>query len=169
MLQFGVMHVPSLLAAIMLFLGSKAGAKAKPPVSEFPVVTYPGYEATDGGGSRIFVELTKTVSVVEKKSEKGMEVDYVLKGARILKRNNRNPLVTVHFNTPVERAQLATQGKDVILRIKLRASSTPTWKVVNDDNGQPTLQVDFPSGSYLPAAPLTPPGEDSPSDAKPGE
>ena len=41
-------------------------------------------------------------------------ITYVLKGARVGHRNNSNPLVTVHFNTPVTRAQLLPRARPLV-------------------------------------------------------
>ena len=51
---------------------------------------------------------------------------YVLKGAHVDKRNNFNPLVTVHFNTPVTSARLVPHGKDLWFVVDLSASVQPT-------------------------------------------
>ena len=74
----------------------------------------PGFETLADGSSRLFVELTKPVAY-ETKTAKGT-VTYVLKGARVSRRNNTNALVTVHFNTPVTSARLVPHGHDSMVR-----------------------------------------------------
>jgi hypothetical protein len=117
--------------------------------SEGPIATLPGFEMLPEGGSRLFVEMSQTVGVEEKKSQRTLT--YVLRGTRVVHRNNENALVTVHFNTPVTRARLLPSGHDLLFSIDLRADATPTWKIVNESDGTATLQIDFPKGSFLPA------------------
>jgi hypothetical protein len=117
--------------------------------SEGPIATLPGFEMLPDGGSRLFVEVSQTFGVEEKKTQRTLT--YVLRGARVVHRNNENALVTVHFNTPVTRARLLPSGHDLLFSIDLRADATPTWKIVNESDGTATLQIDFPKGSFLPA------------------
>jgi hypothetical protein len=115
----------------------------------YAVATLPGFEMLADGGSRLFVEVTKTVSVEERRTAHGLT--YVLKGARVVYHNNQNALDTKYFNTPVARARLLPSGRDLLFLVELRADSTPAWRVVGGSDGMATLQVDFPSGSFLPA------------------
>jgi hypothetical protein len=118
-------------------------------VYPFPVATLPGFEMLPDGGSRLFVEVTRKVDVQERRAPRALT--FVLKGARVVHRNNENALVTVHFNTPVARARLLPSGHDLIFAVDLRADSTPAWKLVGDADGSATLQVDFAKGAFLPA------------------
>ena len=77
-------------------------------------------------------------------------ITYVLKGAQVLRRNNQNALVTVHFNTPVARARLIPTGRDVRFVVDLRADTAPTFKVVAAKENSAILQIDFPKGDFLP-------------------
>ncbi len=115
-----------------------------------PVATMPGFELLGDGGSRFFVQLTQQVPVESHKA-KG-KLTYVLKGAHVDRRNNLNPLVTVHFNTPVTRARLVPAGKNLNFVLELRADVTPTYKVVPGKDGTSLLVIDFPKGKYLPNA-----------------
>jgi hypothetical protein len=114
-----------------------------------PVATLPGFEMLADGGSRLFVELTQSIAVEEKRASR--TVTYVLKGAHVDRRNNENALVTVHFNTPVTRARLLPSGRDLVFIVDLRADATPSWKLVNAKDNSAILQIDFPKGSFLPA------------------
>ena len=168
--------------------GARAGAA--PPPSSTPhrparmhhhanevVATLPGFEMLADGGSRLFVQLTKSVDVTQAKAAphagkmhhtkvasaaaKGAAklgvphatslLTITLKGTEIVKRNNENALVTVHFNTPVVRARLAPAGRDLRLVIELRSDVDPQVHVVPAKDGAALLQVDFPGGNYLPA------------------
>ncbi len=119
------------------------------PHASGPVATLPGFEMLGEGGSRVFVELTQSVQV-EERHARGT-VTYVLKGAHVTVHNNQNPLVTVHFNTPVTRARLVPTGNDLLFILDLRATVTPTWKLEAGKEGSAVLNIDFPKGSYVSA------------------
>jgi hypothetical protein len=131
----------------------------------FPVATLPGFEMLPDGGSRVFVEVTRKVDVEERRAARVLT--YVLKGARIVYRNNENPLVTVHFNTPVTQARLLPSGRDLLLSVDLRADTAVTWKMVAGDDGGGMLQLDFPKGSFLPADGVYVPPSSVPPSASP--
>jgi hypothetical protein len=111
-----------------------------------------------GGGSRIYVELTKNVAVDERKANGALI--YTLRGAQVLSKNNKNALITTHFATPVARARLVPAGLDLDLVIDLRQGVDATHQVIAADNGSVRLEVDFPPGDYPPAPGLyePPPG-----------
>jgi hypothetical protein len=119
------------------------------PVTAGPVATLPGFEMLAEGGSRLFVELSQTVQVDERKVRGS--VTYVLHGAHVTVHNNTNPLVTVHFNTPVASARLVPSGRDLLFVVSLRADASPTWKINPGKEGSSILTVDFPKGSYVSA------------------
>jgi hypothetical protein len=127
-----------------------------------PQVNIPGFEQTTDGGSRLFVQLSQSVPVEERKAQGA--ITYVLKGASPRVWNNTNALVTVHFNTPVSRARLVPQGKDLHFIVELRAGVAPTWKMNESQDHSAMLAIDFPKGDYLnlatgegAAQPSTPP------------
>ena len=121
-----------------------------PPVTHGasgPIATLPGFEMLGDGGSRLFVELTQSVQV-EQRQARG-SLTYVLKGAHVSVHNNVNPLVTVHFNTPVTQARLVPSGHDLLFVIDSRAAVTPTWKLNPAKEGSAVLDIDFPKGTYV--------------------
>jgi hypothetical protein len=126
----------------------RAHSHARAHHASGPVATLPGFELLPEGGSRLFVQLTSNVQVAEKTVAGGLT--YVLKGAHVLKRNNENALVTVHFNTPVTRARLLPAGGDLHFVVDLRQNVKPTWKLVPAKDGATVLEIDFPGGDYLP-------------------
>jgi hypothetical protein len=65
-------------------------------------------------------------SVVEEKKSEGRLV-YVIKGARAALRNNRNPLRTTFFSTPVSSARLVQVKDDVQLVFTLKRPASATW------------------------------------------
>ncbi len=119
-----------------------------------PVATLPGFEMTGDGGSRLFVQLTQSVSVEEKRAAGA--VTYVLKGAHVVKHNNQNALVTVHFNTPVSRARLVPQGNDLLFIVEMRSNVQSTWKLEPAKDNSAVLAIDFPKGDFLPSGPVSP-------------
>jgi hypothetical protein len=144
----------------------KHAAAGKPVVRTGLVATLPGFELLPDGGSRLFVELTKTATVTEKREARTLT--YVIQGARVDHRNNENALVTVHFNTPVSRARLFPARGNLVFSVELRADTTATWRMTDSADGSASvLQIDFPKGSFLP------PGEYDPAtagrDGQPGD
>jgi hypothetical protein len=149
--------------------GTRArGTRAARPKA--PDALLPGFEMLPDGSTRLFVELSQPVSYDAKKGPGNLT--YVLKGARVGRRNNSNPLVTVHFNTPVTSARLVPHGKDVWFVIDLRADVTPTATMDTAKEGPATLRIDFPKGAYVSTPALPPPveppaGSESPPPASP--
>lgn len=131
-----------------------------------PHAIMPGFEMLADGSSQLFVELTKPVAYDTKASRGG--IVYVLKGARVEKRNNYNPLVTVHFNTPVTSARLVPHGKDLWFVIDLRTSVQPTVTMDAAKDGGAVLRIGFPSGSYLPMQKMAPAPAPTPPPAASG-
>jgi hypothetical protein len=130
----------------------RSGQRHRPvvPLAAGPVATLPGFEMLAEGGSRLFVELSQAVQVDERKARGSLT--YVLHGAHVTVHNNTNPLVTVHFNTPVASARLVPAGHDLLFVVSLRADASPTWKINPGKEGSSVLTVDFPKGSFLGAA-----------------
>src|ERR1700733_12446501 len=108
----------------------------------------PGFETLADGSSRLFVQLSRPVAY-DTKAARG-SITYVLKGARVLRRNNTNPLVTIHFNTPVTTARLVPHGHDLWFVVELRASVQPTVSMNAGKDGSAVMQIEMPKGSYLP-------------------
>lgn len=129
----------------------------RPRVHERPAspdAIMPGFETLADGSTRLFVELTKPVTY-EIKARKG-SVILVLEGAHVDRRNNCNPLVTVHFNTPVTTARLVPHHKDLWFVVDLRADVQPTVTMDTTKEGGAMVRMEFPAGQYLPSAPPPP-------------
>jgi hypothetical protein len=139
------------------------------------VASFPGFEMLADGGSRLFVQLSKSVDVDQAKSSDstprpmrkgkharanakpaaggaGSTLAVTMRGAEVLSRVNELALETVHFNTPVVSARLVPAGNDLQFVIHLRADVAPTVKVVPTKDNGAMVQIDFPAGSYLPPA-----------------
>lgn len=70
-------------------------------------------------------------------------LDYLLKETQVSLRNNRNPLVLTHFDTPVERAQLLKRGGDVVFRLEMKRAAEPAHEIVRLQDGGFSLRIEF--------------------------
>jgi hypothetical protein len=131
----------------------KTVGRAKHPSEAGTVV--PGFETLADGSTRLFVELSQPVKYETKTA--GGVFTCVLMGAHVDKRNNYNPLVTVHFNTPVTSARLVPHGPNLSFVVMLRAKVTPTITMDATKEGGAMLRLEFPKGDYVPVAPLEAP------------
>jgi hypothetical protein len=110
---------------------------------ERAAVTFMGFQSFPDQTSRIFVHIT---------SQPGIEVDkqasrvvFTLRDARILSRNNKNPLNLEHFATPAKRAHLTERGDAVDFIVELKREVEVRHRVVENENGGVSLHVDFPA------------------------
>lgn len=131
----------------------------------------PGFETLPDGSTRLFVDLSGPVSY-ETKSDRA-STSYVLKGTRVARKNNCNPLVTEYFNTPVTTARLVPHGHDLWLVTETRAKVDPAVSIENEADGGVAFSVHYPPGDYLPAEAHEPqplefaaPGEPEPPPAE---
>lgn len=108
------------------------------------LVTWPGFEMTPSG-SRIFIQSLRPITYT--RADEANRVVFVLRNTRIHLRNNRNPLVTENFNTPVGTAYLRPRGRDTLLILDMKVGSSPSISQVNE-GGYSFLFLDFPGGSY---------------------
>lgn len=123
----------------------------------------PGFETLADGSTRLFVELSQPVKYEAKPA--ATVFTCVLKGAHVDRRNNYNPLVTVHFNTPVTSARLVPHGADLWLVASLRAKVEPAVTMDATKDGGAMLRVEFPKGDYV----RNPPPASAPAPASAGE
>ncbi len=116
------------------------------------VAQWPGFRLTEDGGSEVMVEFSSNPASPTEHRAAG-SVTYVFKGAHVIKSNNQNPLITVHFNTPVISARLVPKKGELHLVVDMRpgATATPLFglRASADGDGQQFF-VKFPSGSWLP-------------------
>jgi hypothetical protein len=128
-----------------------------------PGALMPGFETLADGSTRLFLELSKPVAYTTRTAP-GV-ITYVLKGVRVKRRNNQNPLVTVHFNTPVTSARLVPHGHDTWFVLAMRANLQPAVSIDAAKDGTAIMHIDFPKGDYLRsgAAPAAAPHDTPPS------
>ncbi len=113
------------------------------------IATFPGFRMRQGGGSEVYVELSRKVEITEHKAQG--RLTYRMKAVEAPTRTNRLPLLTGFFRTPVSRVQLVeVDAEDMDLVIELRAPTEATHKVVETEGGQ-VLVVTFPELASIPA------------------
>lgn len=119
-------------------------------------------EIRAGSGGRFFVQVTGAVET-ETHLQEGRVV-VILRRARIHLANNRHPLESRYFNTPVNRAWLERRGRDVAFVLELRTAVPPQVEVQEGADGYRFVVVSFPAGDYIPAElrPSTPNRERGP-------
>lgn len=84
-----------------------------------PIVTWPGFQKKADGSGIVFVQLTSRVEATLQ--QHGNIAEITLPGAKLRGRNNRRPLFTANFATPVLEARLLTRkGSRVTLQIKTK-------------------------------------------------
>jgi len=74
----------------------------------------------------------------------------ILENLGIHLRNNRRPLETRYFNSPVTRARVERRGRDVALVLEMRSAITPVVSVQPAEGAYHYVFVEFPAGDYLP-------------------
>jgi hypothetical protein len=142
----GVSHPPPRAGR----LASRRGARARAEI-----ITWPGFQAQTGGGSRFFVETTGPVTTEIHASEGRVEI--VFHETTVHLSNSRRWLETQFFETPVVRARLERRRRDMVLVMQMRAAVTPTISQSTDANGYHFTYIDFAGGHYLPDAPIAVP------------
>jgi hypothetical protein len=117
------------------------------------LLTWPGFQMLPSGESRFFVQTNREVAIESRAGSGSFRV--VLKGVKVPVRNNRSPLVTRFFNTPVNRARVERRGRDAVFVLELRAEAVPQVTTEPGKDGFFFVFVTFPAGQYLPAKPAT--------------
>ncbi len=134
--------------------GSSAKAKSKAaPASATNVAQWLGFHLTEDGGSEVIVEFSKATSAPSEHKAAG-SYTYVFKGPVVSKANNKNPLITVHFNTPVATARLVSAKGELRLVVEIRAgvdaAASSGMRAASEGGGGQQFFVKFPAGSWLP-------------------
>ena len=124
-------------------------AQAKGP--EFAVVA--------DGTTRITVQLSKRVEYRTEALPHRIVVN--LDRAQVAVFNDRNPLVTTHFSTPVEDARLVQSKTVVRLVVDLKATVTPQVTLKDSPAGSSILEVVLPKWTKQAVTPDAPQGDRS--------
>lgn len=130
-----------------------AVARARPA----KLLTWPGFQAMAGGGSRFFLQVSGPVEFESRSSEGRFEL--VLKNTRAHLRNTFRPLDTRFFQTPVNTAKVERRRRDLAVVFQLRGASTPNVTQGVGEGGFHFVYVDFPAGNWATPepAPTAPP------------
>jgi hypothetical protein len=159
------------------YTGVKPGGDESPATraragSTPPAITWPGFQMQPDGSSRVFVQITTQVDVSAALVDGKVIVDFG--NVSIAGSNNRRPLVTKFFNTPVTSVEVKRANKRTTLVLTMRAPIEPRVSQEQAKSGFHFVYVDFPPGSYLPKelqAAAPPPGPlpapDPPEAARP--
>ncbi len=119
------------------------------------LLTWPGFQATAGGGSRFFLQVSGPV-VFESRSSEG-RFELVLKNTRAHLRNTFRPLDTRFFQTPVNTAKVERRRRDLAVVFQLRGASTPNVTQGVGEGGFHFVYVDFPPGNWATPEPAPTP------------
>lgn len=131
----------------LLALGIAAGSLALAPdaataKSSDALVTYSGLRVYDDGSSTLRVDLTKAAPF--ELGEKGTRLVYLIKGAKIELRNNKNPLRAEYFSSNVVSSKLDDSKEGAVLEIQLRNAVTPVSQMIRHSGGV-FLRIDIPA------------------------
>jgi len=130
---------------------TKTTAKGKKSTAT-NVAQWPGFRLTEDGGSEVMVEFSQNPASPTEHRAAG-SITYVFKGAHVIKSNNQNPLLTVHFNTPIVSARLVPKKGELHLVIDMRpgvnVQPSSGLRASSDGDGQQFF-VKLPSGAWLP-------------------
>jgi hypothetical protein len=128
-----------------------------------PLASYPAFRMAPDGTSKVWVSVTRPVEVQVRRATG--HVTFVLTGVQVGVRNNTNPLVTTHFNTPLERARLLPDRAGALLVLDLRETAEPTHKVTKGPYGMMVLEIALPKAQRRYADRVVPPMEQKASRA----
>lgn len=106
-----------------------------------PVAAWPGFQMQPGG-SRVFVAMTQNAVVTESRS--ALQRVIHIAGGRIALSNNRRPLITEAFATPLNRAWLRQVRGGIDLVLDMRAEVDHRTSQELGPQGLHFLYVDFP-------------------------
>ncbi len=112
-------------------------------------VTWPGFMLLPGGGSRVFLQTTDTLAYKVIKNENKIVVR--IENAKIFLSNNKNPLVTTYFDTPLERAELRARGRNVEVILLLKTKAAPVITQTSDEDGYSYIFIDFQTEGGAPS------------------
>jgi hypothetical protein len=138
--------------SIRHYAGVKPGGDERPATTAKPgstpaAITWPGFQMMPDGGSRVFVQITTQVDVSAALVNGQIIVD--LGDVAIAGRNNRRPLITKFFNTPVTLVEVKRAKKRTTLILSMREPIEPRVSHERAESGYHFVYLDFPPGNYL--------------------
>lgn len=143
----GAKHAPGSYQGVLPGSGNPPAVNVAP--GTIPIrATWLGFQPLADGGSRFFVQLTSKIEI-EIGAGGSERFIVILKNVRVAGRNNRRPLETKLFNTPVTKAFLRHKKRDTELVFELRSASVPIITNQAGAEGYHFVLFDFPSGDFL--------------------
>lgn len=127
--------------------GSKTVPEKLPTAGEGALVSWPGFQMTPSGGSRVFIQTT--VAVVPELKRVGENWQVTLPGVALPPGNTRRPLDTQFFNTPVRSVRTQSRGDAVVVTVTMRAKLQPIVRTERAENGYFFTYLEFPAGQFL--------------------
>ncbi len=128
--------------------GGAQPASITVPAGQTPAqITWPGFQMRPDGTSRVFFQ--STVPVPVQTSLTAAKFVMKLPGTQIAGNNNRLPLETRFFNTPVTRVTITHARDGVTVTLDLRAPVTPAVSGERGASGYAFTYIDLPAGSFL--------------------
>lgn len=155
------------------YAGVEPGTDKAPPIPAQPgqspaTVTWPGFKMNLDGTSRVFVQTTSAVSP-QTESAAGQFV-LTFANCGVAGANNRLPLETRFFNTPVTRVEVKEERGAVKIVMTLRAGVQPRVSSEAASSGFFFVYIDFPAGNYVDVPkPAEPKAQAAPQGAAPAK
>ncbi|MBN1609899.1 MAG: hypothetical protein JW940_24930 [Polyangiaceae bacterium] len=120
-----------------------------------PIATYPGFRMLANGRSEVWLRVSQPVVVTRKRVDN--RLSYFMPGVQIGVRNNTNPLVTTHFNSPISKAQLRPVRGGAELLVQLRESVDAPHTTTQESAGTMLLRVTVGRAARQYASRIPPP------------
>ncbi|HMJ13337.1 MAG TPA: hypothetical protein VK524_18075 [Polyangiaceae bacterium] len=108
-----------------------------------PLATYPGFRVLPNGTSELVLRVSKKVNVQMQRADG--RVAFVLPSVQVGVRNNTNPLITTHFDTPLARARLVEHEQGAELVLELREAVVPKFSISEGPGGAISLLITLPA------------------------
>lgn len=161
---------PSGIAGKRVRKGAKAAKLNNPIDPNLPLAQAPSFELRADGTSLVTLIVSKPAEItrVVQKRAKGdsLSAQFELRHCQVGVRNNMNPLVTAHFQTPLTRVVLRRSKAGATLRLDFREKVEITQVTKAGPNGTVLVQIVVPKATrtYRTAAPRRPRTEGESSD-----
>lgn len=134
-------NAPQAYAGVVPGKGGAASRTSASDVDGAVLLTWPGFQLGADGSSRVFVQTSAPVEFDSEAQPRRFVLR--LKGIKVPLSNNRRPLETKFFATPVTRVRLARRGRDTLVILELREAATPQVYARQEGDGQSYVYVDF--------------------------
>jgi hypothetical protein len=132
-----------------------SSGKSKSPTSKVrvdpsrPLADAPSFEMRTDGTSVVTVGLSRQTDIVQpliatKKKSNLRSFALLLKQAQVGVKNNTNPLITAHFQTPLERVTLRHDKQGAILRLEFREDVQVSHTVKVGPHGSVLIEIVIP-------------------------